>query len=342
MNAIFLMLSPFLLAFGAAVLSTAVSTILVKALRFERPKFGWLFVANASGAGAGLVLMLIASRFLPGGLTVENLYLRLGLAYFATLAATFSILCVSTVQPGKRRSMVVGIVPTAIIFGALWCGLTEPLVKDLKEAQNRACCKANLKWIGEALLDYHDAHDRFPPAHIADESGQPKHSWRVLILPFLAESALHERYDSDEAWDSPANRAVVDTPLFTYTCPANTEDTTETNYVMIVRPGTISDGTNSTRVEDVTDGASQTIMIVEVTGTGIHWAEPRDLSAEEISYQISNPGHVGVGSGHKGGAHVLLCDGSVLFLSDSTDPKFVRGLTTIGGGEDLEGFSEDR
>ena len=47
-----------------------------------------------------------------------------------------------------------------------------------------------MKQIGVALHNYHDAHGCFPPAYIADANGRPMHSWRILLLAFLSESAL--------------------------------------------------------------------------------------------------------------------------------------------------------
>ena len=46
-------------------------------------------------------------------------------------------------------------------------------------------CTNNLKQIAAALQAYHQANGCFPPAYIADKSGKPMHSWRVLILPYL-------------------------------------------------------------------------------------------------------------------------------------------------------------
>lgn len=41
----------------------------------------------------------------------------------------------------------------------------------------------------------------------------------------------------------------------------------------------------------------------------------------------------GIYSFHTGGAHVLLCDGSVQFLSTSLDREIFAGLVTKAGGE---------
>ena len=67
-------------------------------------------------------------------------------------------------------------------------------VPSAREAARRAQCSNNLTQIGLAMHSYHAAHGCFPPAYVADEKGRPKHSWRVLLLPFLdgEAQALHE------------------------------------------------------------------------------------------------------------------------------------------------------
>ena len=46
------------------------------------------------------------------------------------------------------------------------------------------------------MQSYHQKHGCFPPAYIADENGKPKHSWRVLILPFMGYGQLYSQYGS--------------------------------------------------------------------------------------------------------------------------------------------------
>ncbi len=102
---------------------------------------------------------------------------------------------------------------------------------------------------------------------------------------------------------------------------------------MIVGPGTISDGPTSSKMQDIKDGASNTIMFVEVSGDGINWMEPRDLDAKAISYMIDDGTGQGIQSDHPGGAGAAMCDGSVRFLDGSTDPETLRSMSTIAGGE---------
>ena len=49
----------------------------------------------------------------------------------------------------------------------------------------------------------------------------------------------------------------------------------------------------------------------------------------------------GIGSYHPGVAGVVLANGQVRFIDDGFDPKLLRALLTINGGEDVSEFSRD-
>ncbi len=215
-------------------------------------------------------------------------------------------------------------------------------VPSAREAARRAQCSNNLTQIGLAMHSYHAAHCCFPPAYVADEKGRPKHSWRVLLLPFLdgEAQALHEQYDFEQPWDSPENRALASRMPRLYRCPSDEmAPASDTSYVMIVGPETISDGTGATRMEEITDGTADTILLVEAAGSGINWLDPRDLDADQISYLVDDPVDGGIASEHPEGANVLFCDGSVMFLEAMVDPEDVKSLCTISGGEEADKYS---
>ncbi len=248
-----------------------------------------------------------------------------------------------TPQPAKRPMPVVLIV--VLVLGAvLLCSgipiaLLLPAVQAAREAARRSQCSNNLKQLALAMHNYHDTYRCFPPAYLADENGNPMHSWRVLILPFIEQQALYELYDFDQPWDSPANLSLAQTVIPAYQCPSDPSATgPETSYVMVVGPGTLYDGTEPTSLQDITDGTSNTIMLVEVTGAGINWSEPRDLDLEQIALQINAPSGQGMGSKHPGGMNVAFCDGSVRFLSETIDPQTLERLITIDDGNPVGSF----
>jgi prepilin-type processing-associated H-X9-DG protein len=161
----------------------------------------------------------------------------------------------------------------------------------------------------------------------------------VLLLPALDRPKLFGQIRLEEPWDSAHNRAVFDLHgrPDVYACPADDDGMhpTETNYVMIVGQETISSGADGVRSCDIEDGLHNTLMIAETTDSGIHWAEPRDLHANAISYRINDAAEKGIRSRHPNGANVLCCDGASHFLDNATDPRFVRALTTIAGHEEV-------
>ena len=73
--------------------------------------------------------------------------------------------------------VVVVIVGLLIIF-------LRPIKSGTKEARCLEC-RQRLKKLGQALRQYHDDYDTFPPAHTMAPDGKSLHSWRTLILPYL-------------------------------------------------------------------------------------------------------------------------------------------------------------
>jgi prepilin-type processing-associated H-X9-DG protein len=73
-------------------------------------------------------------------------------------------------------------------------GLLLPAVQAAREAARRSSCTNNLKQIGLALLNYESQHRVFPPsAPLLDREFDPSISWRVIVLPFLEETSLHQQ-----------------------------------------------------------------------------------------------------------------------------------------------------
>ncbi len=187
-------------------------------------------------------------------------------------------------------------------------------------------CSNELREIGFALQEYRQHYGSFPPAYVADARGKPLFSWRVIIQPFLDHDSFYKAFHLDQAWDSAANRQLSQMGTDYFSCPADGQARTMTNYVAVVGPNTAWPGAKGSKLADFKD-PSKTILLVEVANSGIHWAEPRDLYIGQMAPGVNPAGGQGISSEHKGGANVLFADGHVEFLPDDIDPKkFARML----------------
>jgi hypothetical protein len=197
----------------------------------------------------------------------------------------------------------------------------------------------NLKQIGLALRNYHDAYGCFPPAYLADTHGRPMHSWRVLILPWLEQKAIYDRYRFDEPWNGPNNRKLHALVIPSYTCRTHPRPGHSTAYAAIVGPKAAWYGAKPMRLGDVQDDPNQTIHVIEVSAPAIHWMEPRDIPFDRMSFAIGGPDtRVRPSSHHPGGANILMMSGAARWLSAKIAPEHLRALLTIAGRDDVGEF----
>jgi prepilin-type N-terminal cleavage/methylation domain-containing protein/prepilin-type processing-associated H-X9-DG protein len=124
------------------------------------------------------------------------------------------------------------------IIGIL-IALLLPAVQAAREAARRSQCQNNLKQIGLALQNHHDAKQKFPMGWVDLVSGNgpdtpiPRPagevaggwSWQALILPYMEQTALAEQFDLTfhpyGGSSTPANIRGVASPLSSFTCPSD-------------------------------------------------------------------------------------------------------------------------
>jgi type II secretory pathway pseudopilin PulG len=221
--------------------------------------------------------------------------------------------------------IIVAIVLVVLLVPGVLIALLLPAVGAARGAARRASSSNNMKQLALALHNYHDTYRAFPPAVVTDANGQPLYSGRVLLLPFMEQAPLFDQWDKTQAWDSPANQALAGTMIPTFRDPADGGPANQTSYLFATGQGTIFEAGQNVTIQNVSDGISNTILMVEVKQSGIGWAEPRDI---DLSQQAPLPP-----SNHPSGNIVAMGDGSVRTLPASTPPATIRAAATRNGGE---------
>lgn len=212
-------------------------------------------------------------------------------------------------------------------------GLMLPAVQAAREASRRMSAANNLKQIGLAFHNYHDAYRRLPPRAITDDAGRPLLSWRVALLPFLDQQGLYEQFRLDEPWDSPHNRPLADLIPPVYLDPSIPDPGNTTVFTSPAGPGTMLGEVGETRsFRDILDGLSNTLLVVEASrDRSVVWSKPDDV-------EFDGPDPIAAaGDVHPGGFHGLMGDASVRFITETVDRDMFRALLTASGGERIMG-----
>lgn len=243
---------------------------------------------------------------------------------------------------GMSAIIIIAVLALSLVVlvacGGILVALALPAVQSAREAARRTMCSNNLKQISIALLNYQDANGSLPPAYIADKDGKPMHSWRVLLLPYLEQKPLYDQYNFNEPWDSPNNLRVAEMMPQVFQCPTDPTMGRTTDYMVIVGKETPFEGAKACRMTDISDGTSNTIMVVEVKNSGVTWTQPKDIDFAASSFVLNKGPDGDIGSHHASGTVAAMCDGSVRTIPKNTQPADVKAMATKAGGELLPPF----
>jgi hypothetical protein len=179
------------------------------------------------------------------------------------------------------------------------------------------------------MHNYHGQHGRLPSAVVYGEDGTPLLSWRVLILPFIEQGPLYERFKLDEPWDGPHNiQLLSEMPhVFFPFDGSSTPEPYTTFYQVFVGKGAAFEGRRGLRFnEDFPDGTSNTFLIVEA-GKAVAWTKPEDLP-----FGPDQP-LPKLGGIFKGSFRAALADGSVQSFQQNISESSLRAGITRNGGD---------
>lgn len=219
-------------------------------------------------------------------------------------------------------------------------------------ASLRNSCLNNLKQISLALDNYRLHHGTYPPAYIADSTGKPMHSWRVLILPYLEHQSLFDEYDFNEPWDGPNNRKLWNQMPEAYRCPARDQarrlgvpferiPENAVSYFAIVGDETAWPGARGIAESEIKDGVSDTLMLLEYSGFKEPWTSPSDLTLNQaISCLEANEpkGHIHIHEGfftvtfQQTHCMTAYADGHGRAIQGGLPPETARAIMTVAGG----------
>ena len=207
--------------------------------------------------------------------------------------------------------------------------LCTPSFQAVREANRRLDCVGNLRRITLAMLIYERQHGALPPAYTVDAAGNPLHSWRVLLLPYLGEKTLYDRIRLNEPWNSEHNRRFHDLAPAIYQCPSTQLTSGQTTYSVVVGE---SSAFQAAKGKPLGDLGMNLILVIE-REQSIGWMEPASEMAEVVAREGINRideasrriGH-GIGSPHPGGLDVGFRDGGVQFIAETIESGLLKGL----------------
>lgn len=138
-------------------------------------------------------------------------------------------------RTNHRSSLAFTLIELLVVIAivAVLLGLLLPAVQKVREAASLMTCRNNLKQIGLAMHNYHDAQRSFPVGYYDPTPWPPGYQtpqgldhgpgwgWGAFLLPYLEQGNLHRQINFSVDVGDPSMAAVRSTPLKIFTCPSD-------------------------------------------------------------------------------------------------------------------------
>jgi prepilin-type N-terminal cleavage/methylation domain-containing protein len=197
---------------------------------------------------------------------------------------------------GDRHAFTLAELLVVIAIIGMLIGLLVPAVQKIRETASRLSCSNNLRQIGLACHNFHDTNLSLPPGYVASSywfdgatDTAPGWGWAAFILPQIEQDNLHRSINFRLPVQAPQNASAIQQRLKLYLCPsdlwtdiASAVPDAFGNSIGLAAPcsyaaccggdetdtfGPSGEGifyrNSHTRLTDITDGTSNTIMIGE-------------------------------------------------------------------------------
>lgn len=234
--------------------------------------------------------------------------------------------------------------------------LLLPAAQAAREAARRTSCANNLRTMACAMHGHMLARRVFPVGCLEWKAatGGTKRclAWSSFILPWLEEQTTADLVNYQKPYDDPANAAAAAKVLSVFLCPSAGRKSGLVGGMggcdyggvvgeRIVSPNNPEKGVVCTDISygprQITDGLSKTILVGECAREPWpdgQWINGRNLFDQAYGINATMTfWEDEMRSNHPGGAACVAVDGSVQFISETTDPRIVAAACTRARGE---------